>query len=73
MALIGSGNGEIPDGPTYGWKLEDTDEKGCRVTVAIWGWKLIRPYPVMLASAEAKTEAEKLARELLFLINSASR
>ena len=70
MVLIKAGNGKLPDGPQYDWEIKDTDDQGCRVMVAIRGWELTRPYPVMMTSADAKTAAEKLAAELLFLIKT---
>ena len=72
MPLIEAGNGEIRDGPRYNWQLEDADGPGCHLTVAIGEWKLTRPYPTMLTSAEATTEAEKLAPTLLISINNAN-
>ena len=71
MALIEAGNGEIRDGPLYNWELEDADGPRCNLTVAIGEWRLTRPYRTMLTSAEATTEAEKMAPTLLFSINSA--
>ncbi len=71
MAVINSGIGEVPDGPPYKWTVQDTVGPGCRVTVAIGGWELTRPFPAMLTSAEAKTAADKIAADLLVIIKSA--
>ncbi len=70
MTVIDSGKGKLPDGPGYSWKLEDTDEKGCRVVVEIGEWGFIGSYPTILTSWEATAESKKLAAALLISIKT---
>ncbi len=64
MAVIHEDRGTTPEGHGYRWTLEDTDNDGSRVTVAIDKWGESHDYPVVLSKPEAAKVAERLAREL---------
>ncbi len=63
MAVIAEGSGKIPEGPSYRWSLEVTDN-GSRVKVSIKGWSMSRSFPTVISSESAEKQAADLAASL---------